>query len=67
MSRGDIFLVKGNLDKAVSEYVAASKADPKFAPAYIKIGEIYERQNKPQEAQQAYKTAIGLDGMPSPC
>ena len=54
-SKKDIAGAKADLDAAV-------KDDPKFAHAYVYLGEILEEQKKPADAKKAYEKAVELGG-----
>lgn len=43
------------LKEAVSYQRKAMKADPHFLPAYIRLAQLLEQQNKPKEAEVMYK------------
>lgn len=50
-----------DLPGARADLEAANKEDPKFAPAYVYLGEILEEMKKPADARKAYEQAIKAD------
>ncbi len=50
LERGNAQLEKGNVDAAVLEYRNAVERDPKFAPARLKLAEVYLRSGNPAGA-----------------
>jgi superkiller protein 3 len=61
VERGDLYLAKNEVDKAIAEYRAGTKAAPNAAIAYFKLGTIYEAQRKWGDAEQAYLAALKGD------
>jgi Flp pilus assembly protein TadD len=55
-----------DLPGARADLEAANKADPKFAQAYVYLGEVLEEQKKPADAKKAYEKAIELAGDTGP-
>ena len=51
----------GTYDEAIEILNRALKADPRFAPAYYRMGVIYEEWDKRPEALESYKKAIEID------
>lgn len=51
----------GAYDEAIEILNQALKADPQFAPAYYRMGVIYEEWDKRPEALKSYKKAIEID------
>ncbi len=49
-----------DLAGAKADLEAALKEDPKFAHAYVYLGEIHEQEKKPAEAKKAYEKAIEI-------
>jgi len=50
-----------NPEGARSDLKAAIKENPKFAPAYRYLGEVFEELKKPADAKKAYEKAAELD------
>ena len=59
--RGVELLEKGDLVKAWLELKNALQIDPKYAAAWLKLGEIDERSGNLQAAFGAYARAVELD------
>jgi Flp pilus assembly protein TadD len=49
-----------DLAGARADLEAALKEDPKFAHAYVYLGELHEQEKKPAEAKKAYEKAIEI-------
>lgn len=59
LDSGDIYVTKGEYDKAISEYVAVSKsASPANAVGLVRIGMLEQKRGRQSEAEQAYLDAI---------
>lgn len=59
LDRGDLMLLKNDVPNAVKAYQAMIKAAPESsAQAQLRLGSIFEAQQKWQEAEQAYRAAI---------
>jgi DNA-binding response OmpR family regulator len=46
--------------EALSELKVATRVDPKYAPAYLLLGEIHQGDGRLPEARAAYQTFLGL-------
>ena len=44
--RGDVYVLKGDLDKAIADYDQAIKLDPAFAEAYFNRALVYAGQER---------------------
>ncbi|MBX9723114.1 MAG: tetratricopeptide repeat protein [Candidatus Obscuribacterales bacterium] len=51
---------KEDAAEAVADQQKAIKADPRFLPAYVRLGDLYADQNKTAEAEAQFKTALKL-------
>lgn len=60
---GDFYFHKKKYPGALSRYEEAARDDPYFAPAYLRIGKVYEKMGKKREALAAYQKY--LDTLPS--
>ncbi len=62
-SRGDAYLAKGDLDRAVADYQRALKGKPDHpgnALAHARLGNLFLRQGRSREAVAAYTRAVEL-------
>lgn len=48
------FVDKGQIDKAIKEYLRVVKEDPKDVRVWLKIGDLYAKQGAKQEASETY-------------
>src|SRR5215510_5978137 len=48
------FVDKGQIDKAVKEYLRIVQEDPKDVRVWLKIGDLYEKKGSKQEAIETY-------------
>ena len=48
------FVDKGQIDKAVKEYLRIVKEDPKDVRVWLKIGDLYAKQGSKQDASETY-------------
>ena len=48
------FVDKGQLDKAVKEYLRIVEADPKDVRVWLKIGDLYAKKGSKQDAIETY-------------
>jgi tetratricopeptide (TPR) repeat protein len=62
--RGQAFVAKGNLDKAISDISARIRLDPERAYRWQERGELYARQGKYQQAIADITEAIRRDPTP---
>lgn len=51
----------GNIEEALSRIKHATDANTPYAPAYLVLGELYQRKNQNEAAKTAYEHAIALD------
>jgi tetratricopeptide (TPR) repeat protein len=59
--RGDAYFAKGDLDKAIEDYVFAKRVDSHVAQAYLKRSEHYRKEGKTAEAEADLTQAVTLD------
>lgn len=57
---GYFYLKKGSLGAAVKRFEEATKWDPNFAEAYLRLGETQEKLRNTTAAQAAYRKYIDL-------
>ena len=55
---GTFYLKKKNYRAALSRFREALGMDPYYAPAYPKLGKVYEKLGRKREALRAYKTYL---------
>ena len=55
------FVDKGQIDKAVKEYLRIVNEDPKDVRVWLKIGDLYAKKGAKQEATDTYLKDIKLD------
>ncbi len=65
IDRGNLWLARGDNKQAIAEYERALAVNPRLAEAHVRIGMVLQSQNRAQEAEQAYATAIQLDSTQS--
>lgn len=58
---GEVYLFKFDVDHAMEEFAAERMLNPSYAPLYDRLGDVYTRVGKLQEAQEALTKAISLD------
>jgi tetratricopeptide (TPR) repeat protein len=58
---GEIYLFKSDVDHALEEFEQERRINPGYAPVYDRLGDVYSRTDKLQEAQEALTKAISLD------
>jgi tetratricopeptide (TPR) repeat protein len=58
---GEVALFKSDVDQATSEFEAERALNPGYAPVYDRLGDVFSRAGKYQEAQEALMKAISLD------
>ncbi len=61
IAKGNVFASKGELDKAIEAYKAASAAAPTKARPHELIGHVYFDQKKYEKARAAYETALRIE------
>lgn len=57
---GNFYLKKGSLTAAAKRFEEATKWDPNFAEAYLKLGEVQERLRNTTAAQAAFRKYVEL-------
>ena len=55
---GNFYLHKKAYRGALSRFREAARDDPDYAPAYLGLGEVYEKLGRKQEALAAYETFL---------
>lgn len=60
VSVGDFYLKKGSLAAAVARFTEATKWNPTYAEAYLKLGEAEEKFKDLKAAKQAYSKYLEL-------
>jgi tetratricopeptide (TPR) repeat protein len=60
-ARGLVWFGKGDLDRAIADFTAAIRLDPKFSAAYDNRGLAWGREKEYQKAIADYNEAIRLD------
>jgi tetratricopeptide (TPR) repeat protein len=58
---GEAYLDKSDVDHALDEFEQERKLNPEYAPTYDRLGDLYTRMGKFEDAQQALTKAISLD------
>ncbi len=58
---GEVALFKSSLAEAETEFEAERALNPGYSPVYDRLGDVYTRLQKYQQAQQAIMKAISLD------
>ncbi|MGD0890727.1 MAG: tetratricopeptide repeat protein [Terracidiphilus sp.] len=58
---GEVALFKSDVDRAIAEFEAERRINPDYAPVYDRLGDVYLRAERLDDAQQALTKAIALD------
>jgi predicted Zn-dependent protease len=58
---GEVYLYKSDVDHALQEFEQERGINPGYAPVYDRLGDVYSRTDRLQEAQEALTKAISLD------
>jgi tetratricopeptide (TPR) repeat protein len=58
---GEVYLYKSDVARALAEFEKERSINPGYAPSYDRLGDVYTRTEKYQEAQEALMRAIALD------
>jgi tetratricopeptide (TPR) repeat protein len=58
---GEVYLFKSDIPKATEEFEQERRMNPGYAPTYDRLGDVYTRAGKFEDAQQALTRAIALD------
>jgi tetratricopeptide (TPR) repeat protein len=61
VDRGDAYAAKGDTARAVADYEAALDKNSRYAPAYLKLGMLYQGQQRWREAESAYLKCVEAD------
>ena len=59
--QGEVFLFKSDLSRALADFEAERRLNPAYAPTYERLGDLYLRAGKADEAQQVLLKALSLD------
>ena len=58
---GDYYFKKGSYRAAAGRFLEATKWNPTFAEAYLRLGDAYEKMKDTKEARKAYQKYLELD------
>ncbi|WP_158748975.1 tetratricopeptide repeat protein [Acidobacterium sp. S8] len=58
---GEVYLFKSDVDHALQEFEKERLLNPGYAPVYDRLGDVYTRTDRLQDAQEALTKAISLD------
>jgi tetratricopeptide (TPR) repeat protein len=58
---GEVALYKSDVNRALEEFEKERVLNPDYAPVYDRLGDVYTRVGKYQQAQQALTRALSLD------
>jgi len=58
---GEVYLFKSDVEHATFEFEHERRINPGYAPTYDRLGDLYTRAGKLEEAQQSLTKAISLD------
>lgn len=58
---GEVYLFKSDVEHATEEFEQERRINPGYAPIYDRLGDVYTRTGRLQEAQEALTKAISLD------
>lgn len=68
MQKGLHYADAGDFDKALEQYRVALEINPTYIPAYVNIGNIYQKKGEKEKALEYYEKAYALDkNDPSTC
>ena len=59
--KGILLLQKSKFDEAAAHFASATAEYPKYAEAWVALGETQERLNKPEEAKKSFLIAAAAD------
>lgn len=60
-SAGQMLETKGDLEAAVGQYEKTIAADPKFAPAYNRLGITHQKRGRLADAEKAFRQGIQVE------
>ncbi len=58
---GQVLLFKSDVNAALAEFLREQEMNPGYAPTYDRLGDVYTRAGRLQEAQEALTRALSLD------
>ena len=59
---GIIHFEEGNMEKALASLLQAERSDPRLPDLHLRIGDVYLRQKRADDAERAFERALGIDG-----
>ncbi len=59
---GIIHFEEGNMDAALARLLQAERFDPRLPDLHLRIGEVYLRQKRNDDAERAFERALEIDG-----
>ena len=59
---GVIHFEEGDMDAALASLLRAETADPRLPDLHLRIGEVYLRKKRTEDAERAFARAIDIDG-----
>ena len=57
---GDVFLNRGNIDRAILEYLEAIRINPNLFDVYIRLGNTYAKKNEDRKALDYYSKGLKI-------
>ena len=59
---GIIHFEEGNMGEALARLLQAERSDPRLPELHLRIGEVYLRQKRVDDAERAFERALEIDG-----
>lgn len=59
---GAIHFEEGNMDEALACLLKAERSDPRLPDLHLRIGDVYLRQKRIDDAGRAFERALAIDG-----
>ena len=59
---GIIHFEEGNMDEALANLLRAEQSDPRLPDLHLRIGNVYLRQKRTDDAERAFERALEIDG-----
>jgi len=59
---GIIHFEEGNMDEALASLLKAERFDPRLPDLHLRIGDVYLRQKRIDDAERAFERALEIDG-----